>query len=409
MLSNREWMYTKRLIDGIFNPEWPQYVKHFLEFAYANATNIQCTINNGEEIFEIRCPCTKCKNRLYKVRTLIRNHLIDRGFMKNYSLWHAHGELYPTQEMRQCSNPIATQHEGQCSNTETAPDMDYRRYEEMVIETMHQPKAFYYQQTPQQPNLEAQKFYKILKQASEPLWDGCTNASTLSTTTRLLDWKSQSNVSDTSFNNLLSIVKDILPPSEKLPDNIYETKKMFKLLQLPSQRIHIQGKREECSKFGVNIHPGANGKTGRHTGGSIGNTDHRRKLDSYMRGLSEKYGDDPTKHVHDVDVWNMSQLQRQKGTHKGRMYGIGTADSQFLFTGLLSVGGDSSHYVQNEEVERLRNEMDSMREAEAQREARDTQRELEMEEMQKKHALLEAQMTDFFKQNNFSGNPPQRN
>ncbi|CAI9303403.1 unnamed protein product [Lactuca saligna] len=91
------------------------------------------------------------------------------------------------------------------------------------------------------------------------------------------------------------------------------------------------------------------------------------------------------------------------------MYGIGTADSQFLFTGSLSVGGDSSHYVQDEEVERLRNEMASMREAEAQREARDAQRELEMEEMRKKHALLEAQMTDFFKQNNFSGNPPQRN
>ncbi|CAI9264757.1 unnamed protein product [Lactuca saligna] len=185
-----------------------------------------------------------------------------------------------------------------------------------------------------------------------------------------------------------------------------------------------------CAKENRNT-PDANGKTGRHTGGSIGNADHRRKLkeatskdpswlDLFMKTRLDK---ESKKRYFEGDRSNLHfcsetarQGHRQKGTHKGRMYGIGTADSQFLFTGSLSVGGDSSHYVQNEEVERLRNEMASMREAEAQREARDAQREardaqreLEMEEMRKKHALLEAQMTDFFKQNNFSGNPPQRN
>ncbi|XP_052623718.1 uncharacterized protein LOC111889087 [Lactuca sativa] len=109
----------------------------------------------------------------------------------------------------------------------------------MVIDSMHQPEASYYQQTPQHPNLEAQNFYKVLKQASEPLWDGCTKTSTLSATTRLLDWKSQSNVSDTSFDTLLSIVKDILPTGEKLPNSFYETKKMLKPLKLPLERIHV--------------------------------------------------------------------------------------------------------------------------------------------------------------------------
>lgn len=53
--------------------------------------------------------------------------------------------------------------------------------------------------------------------------------------------------------------------------------------------------------------------------------------------------------------------------------------------------------------------MASIRETEAQREAQDAQRELEMEEMRKKHALLEAQMMDFCKKNNFSENLPQGN
>nr|KAJ0196863.1 hypothetical protein LSAT_V11C700377530 [Lactuca sativa] len=44
---------------------------------------------------------------------------------------------------------------------------------------------------------------------------------------------------DASFDKVLSIVKDILPPGEKLPNSFYETMKMLKSLQLPSERIHV--------------------------------------------------------------------------------------------------------------------------------------------------------------------------
>ncbi|CAI9276428.1 unnamed protein product [Lactuca saligna] len=150
--------------------------------------------------------------------------------MNGYSLWYLHGEKYPTLEIGRCSNPETGQHIDNDFG-------DYRRYEEMVIESMHQPEASYYQQIAHDPNLEDQNFYKILKQASEPLWDGCTKTSTLPATTRLLDWKSQSNVSDTSFDKLFSIVKDILPFGEKLPNSLYETKKMLKPLKLPLEWI----------------------------------------------------------------------------------------------------------------------------------------------------------------------------
>ncbi|CAI9303969.1 unnamed protein product [Lactuca saligna] len=164
--------------------------------------------------------------------------------MNGYTQCYLHGEKYLTLEIGQCSNLISPQHVGPSSNIETVQHInndfsDYHRYEEMVIDSMHQPETSYYQQTPQHPNLEAQNFYKVLKQASEPLWDGCTKTSTLSATTRLLDWKSQSNVSDTSFDTLLLIVKDILLTGEKLPNSFYETKKMLKPLKLPSERIHV--------------------------------------------------------------------------------------------------------------------------------------------------------------------------
>lgn len=154
--------------------------------------------------------------------------------MNNYSVWYAHGELHSIREVGQCSNP---------SNPETTQDIDddvgdRPRYEQMVIESMHQHEVPYYEPTPQDPNERAQTFYNMVKQASEPLWDGCKKASTLSTTTRLLNWKAENNISDSAFDRLVPIIKDSLPTGEKLPNNFYETKKMLKPLQLPSQRIH---------------------------------------------------------------------------------------------------------------------------------------------------------------------------
>ncbi|CAH1412145.1 unnamed protein product [Lactuca virosa] len=124
---------------------------------------------------------------------------------------------------------------------------DFPRYQQMVIETMYGPDVPYYQQGLQHPNQSAQTFFKLVNQATEPLWDGSLKASTLSTTTRLLNWKSEYNVSDSSFDRLLPIIKDSLPTGAKLPDNFYETKKMLKPLKLPSQRIHIHKNWWQCS------------------------------------------------------------------------------------------------------------------------------------------------------------------
>jgi len=41
----------------------------------------------------IVCPCSDCKNHLaWKDMTIIRSHLIIRGFVKEYIAWIRHGE-----------------------------------------------------------------------------------------------------------------------------------------------------------------------------------------------------------------------------------------------------------------------------------------------------------------------------
>ncbi|KAJ0824636.1 putative Transposase-associated domain-containing protein [Helianthus annuus] len=226
MSSDREWMYGMRFNkDGTLNMQFQQRVDYFLDFAYEHATNIEEETIGGVQKLLIRCPCSKCKNRYYKTRNVVDCHLTSLGFMKDYQLWYAHGESEEPMGVDQCSNPIPSQHVGQ----DVVEDIgEYTEYDQMVMECMHQ-----------DPNQEAHAFYRMLEQANEPLWEGCKDASTLSITTRLLNWKSDCNISDSTFDKLLPIIKDNLPDDNKLPRNFYETKKMLKPLELPSQVIHV--------------------------------------------------------------------------------------------------------------------------------------------------------------------------
>ncbi|KAI3741962.1 hypothetical protein L1987_59641 [Smallanthus sonchifolius] len=239
MSLNREWMYTMRTNrDGTFNLQFKQAVSYFLDFAYENATNIERQTIDGVQKLLIRCPCSKCKNRYYKTREAVDCHLITQGFMEDYQLWDVHGELYPDEAINvgYCSKSLPSQHMGQDVDEDLG---EYTGYDQMVMEGMHQNHDPYYQQGPQDPNQRANAFYNMLNQANEPLWEGAKDASTLSITTKLLNWKSDCNVSDSTFDKLLPIIKDILPDDNKLPRNFYETKKMLKPLELPSHQIHV--------------------------------------------------------------------------------------------------------------------------------------------------------------------------
>ncbi|KAD2806026.1 hypothetical protein E3N88_39403 [Mikania micrantha] len=176
---------------------------------------------------------------------------------------------------------------------------------------MHQNYHSYYQQEPQDPNQTAESFYTMLRQVNEPLYAGSKNAKTLSTATRLLHWKSNCNISDSAFDKLLPIIKDILPNDDRLSRNFYDTKKILKPLELPSQRIHVlrehlsgpwttyrkvpqkvvvamfkrfkvwnteEWRKKSTSGKDNRSKTDGSGKTSRHTGGSIGYDERRLRL-----------------------------------------------------------------------------------------------------------------------------------
>ncbi|KAL4562467.1 hypothetical protein LXL04_034672 [Taraxacum kok-saghyz] len=247
MLPNREWMYTMRATNnGYLHPDFACYVTSFLDFAFSNPNNVGRKIVDDKEVFQIRCPCFKCNNRIYKTRDLVELDIFTSGFMPDYYIWYAHGESYhipsqpvgqcsiptPTLSMGQCSNPIPSQHVSQGLNSMGFEHGEYDGYDQMVMDSMQ------HNNVPQDPNPTAKKFDDMLKDVNVPLWDGCQNHSKLSAATRLLNWKSECNVADSTYDKLLPIIKEMLPDGERLPRNFYETKIMLKLLELPKERIH---------------------------------------------------------------------------------------------------------------------------------------------------------------------------
>jgi len=79
-----------------FKADFREEVDKFIEAAEKHAA----TLTENKDI--IICSCKDCKNRMaWTDVTIIRSHLIMRGFIKDYTVWIHHGErLLLTMRMR---------------------------------------------------------------------------------------------------------------------------------------------------------------------------------------------------------------------------------------------------------------------------------------------------------------------
>ncbi|KAJ7975669.1 Transposon protein, putative, CACTA, En/Spm sub-class [Quillaja saponaria] len=168
-----------------------------------------------------------CKNKKWKLRDEVAIDLYKKGFVKTYKWWTLHGE--------------AEAWLGESSNNR---DVDVGNssnpYVDMVLDAAG-PDFNWDDESRirEEPNCDAQNFYDLLKNADEPLWEGCDWHSRLSAVTQLLNCKSEFNMSESLYDRLISIIKGMLPKDEKLPENFYRSKQMVKKLGLGYEKIHV--------------------------------------------------------------------------------------------------------------------------------------------------------------------------
>jgi hypothetical protein len=88
------------------------------------------------------------------------------------------------------------------------------------------------------PTLEVKEFFRLLKASEEPLHEH-TKVIVLAFVTRLKAIKSKFFFSKNCYNELLKLIGDVLLNSNKLPKDMYHSKKLVKGLGMDYEKIDV--------------------------------------------------------------------------------------------------------------------------------------------------------------------------
>ncbi|KAE8734333.1 hypothetical protein F3Y22_tig00000773pilonHSYRG00216 [Hibiscus syriacus] len=216
--------------------EYRNGVENFLNLAFLNASQENM----------ILCPCKNCVNINWHIREVVYEHLVIFGFVQGYRKWIFHGEF------------VSDRYAFTSYSTYPAPShhLTFREYdmEGMLRDAfnMHnsQPGVIenYWQNDvndsiemrrigcDEEPNGEAEKFYKLLNEMNEQLYDE-SNFSKLSFCIRLFHLKCLGGWIGNSFTQLLELLGEEFPFA-KIPQSSKDMKKMIKDLGLGYDKIH---------------------------------------------------------------------------------------------------------------------------------------------------------------------------
>ncbi|CAM8962918.1 unnamed protein product [Rhodiola kirilowii] len=188
---NRDWMSGSRL-----NVQYEQGIMDFCAFASSYASR-----NNIEHVY---CPCIGCWNNKKVKPKKLHKHLLLKGIDPQYKVWYMHGEIEPQNVEPQ---PVESFQE---DNDDWEEDNLIDMINNVADEFVARPQVL-----------------ESLRNDSElPLYEGCSKYTRLSATLKLFNLKVKNEWSDISFTELLSLVKDMLPEENTLPNRSYEAKKV---------------------------------------------------------------------------------------------------------------------------------------------------------------------------------------
>jgi len=228
-MDDRSWMYRDSP-QGLRRMDYCNGVQGFINFA----TSIPRNFTGGG----IRCPCRKCQNKKYLHPDVVMMHLLLKRFMENYQCWYAHGEVF-VNKRRMRERVVGST--SSASNVHEAANDNTNPYRNMVMDAMrmNQGKVSQCPIVEEEPNADAARFFDLLKDSDEPLWDGCTNHSKLSAVAQVFTIKSDHRLSEAGYDKIIEWARSILPDWNRLKENLYAAKSMMKPLGLGYQKIDM--------------------------------------------------------------------------------------------------------------------------------------------------------------------------
>lgn len=234
-MDRSSWMYEMRRTQPIFIKEASKFIDQAKEHALR------------ENMTKIFCPCRHCKNQKLLVDPgEILGHIMEYGFTANYKVWTYHGEFANPEdddeelsfEMNEAENFIIEDMSRERMVVDVSTDSDDFDggfdLEDMLRHV--EPEVL----AGRSRGLE--NWQALEKASKDLLYDetkGCDKDFTvLRSVLELLRLKAKHGWSDTSFNDLMSLLRVLLPKPNFVPSNTYQAKKLICPLSLGVEKIH---------------------------------------------------------------------------------------------------------------------------------------------------------------------------
>ncbi|KAL5546473.1 hypothetical protein UlMin_006160 [Ulmus minor] len=198
----------------MFNKSWVNLNRATKEYMEAAWDFVKIVEKNDNYPLKIICPCKNCWNLYHQSVDDVYEHLVIKGMDPTYRVWVHHGEQ-PFE--KQLDSELDG---GDAFNLYMAGHMDSVNDD---ISVGHG------------DGLE-KDFDKNLEDAETPFYTGCGKYTKLSAILILYKLKNLNGWTDTSFNDLLELLHDMLPENNVLLNSTYSAKRFLRKFDLKYQK-----------------------------------------------------------------------------------------------------------------------------------------------------------------------------
>jgi len=122
--------------------------------------------------------------------------------MEDYLYWYAHREQSVRNENMVERMVVST---SSANNVHRVVNDNSNPYKNMIMKAMrmNQGNVSKFPIIEEEPNADATRFFDLLKDSSEPLWDGCINHSKLSAIVHVFTTKSNYRLSKVGYDKII--------------------------------------------------------------------------------------------------------------------------------------------------------------------------------------------------------------
>jgi hypothetical protein len=158
--------------------------------------------------------------------------------MEKYLCWYAHEELFV------CNKSMGERVVGSTSsanNVHGDVNDNSNPYRNMIMDAMRMNQGNVCQCpiVKEEHNADATRFFDLLKDSNEPLWDDCTNHTKLLAVAQVFTIKLDHGLSEAGYDKIIEWARSILLEGKRLKENFYAAKSMMKPFGLGYQKIDM--------------------------------------------------------------------------------------------------------------------------------------------------------------------------